>query len=740
RALTSLLGKAGVANAKLAYARFKEIFHGPRFADLLARGAQVQRPLWASTGTKNPKYSDVLYVDNLVGPETVNTVPPQTYAAFLDHGQVALTLERDLDEARAVFDRLAGVGVDLKDVTEKLQTEGLKAFVNSFEALLASIEAKRGALMSGINEELRFSPGRYADAVSAALKEADKSDVMRRIWRKDPTVWKRQDESATTEEAEAVEKHHQNIRNSLGWLNVVGTMRAAEGELIEFAGSIRDAGFRHVMLCGMGGSSLAPEVLRRSFGPREGWPELLVLDSTDPDTLDEFARKIDVASCLFVIASKSGTTVEPSAFHKFWFAEVGKKKENAGENFVAVTDPGTHLEALAKEQNFRRVFTNPADIGGRYSALSYFGMVPAALMGLDVRRLLERAERVAQACGAVVPAADNPGARLGALVAACALDGRDKLTLVTDEKVASFGLWVEQLVAESTGKEGKGVIPVAGEPLGAPGVYGDDRLFVSVSVGQPASDVESALRALEAAGHPVVYRTLSDRFDIAEDFFLWEIATAFAGHRLGINPFDQPDVQKAKLATRDLLKAYDERGLLEDTRPTTSDGLLTLYADEQMRGLLDSASLVASVRAFLRQARGGDYFAFLSYVEETPAHDELIQALRVLLRDSTRRATTAGYGPRYLHSTGQLHKGGPPEGVFFLLTAPDAVDFEVPGERYSFTTLKNAQALGDFHTLTSSGRRAVRVDLGGDIAAGLRRLADVLRDVSVLQVAGAEGD
>nr|MDQ3805112.1 bifunctional transaldolase/phosoglucose isomerase [Acidobacteriota bacterium] len=407
--LESLLGRAAVANAKLAYQKFKGIFHGGRFAALKAKGAQVQRPLWASTGTKNPGYSDVLYVDNLIGPETVNTVPPATYTAARDHARAALTLEEGLDEDRRLIEELAEIGIDLKAVTEKLQADGLKAFVSSFDTLVESIKAKRGALLSAIHERLSASLGRHAEAVAAALKEAEQGDVMRRLWRKDAALWK--DDEA----------HQQVIKNALGWLNIVGTMAGVEDELMAYGERVgRELGFRQVMLCGMGGSSLCPEVLRRTFGRQDGYPELLVLDSTDPDTLAEFRERVDPARCLFVIASKSGTTTEPLMFYRYWFDQVRRDKENPGENFVAITDPGTRMEADAARDRFRRVFLNPPDIGGRYSALSYFGMVPAALLGLDVRKLLDRAERVVHACSQVVPAPENPGARLGAILAECA--------------------------------------------------------------------------------------------------------------------------------------------------------------------------------------------------------------------------------------------------------------------------------------------------------------------------------
>jgi transaldolase/glucose-6-phosphate isomerase len=716
--LEGLLGRAAVANAKLAYQKFKEIFHGERFAKLKAKGAQVQRCLWASTGTKNPKYSDVLYVDNLIGPETVNTIPPQTYTAFRDHGAVAPTLEANLTEASSNIEKLAEIGINLSEVTDKLQKDGLTAFVGSFDTLIESIEAKRDAIRSGIHTRLTASLGKYADAVSAAIKEADKGDVMRRIWRKDAALWKED------------EAHQKIIKNSLGWLTVPDTMIGVEDDLIAFADRMRGAHeMKHVMLCGMGGSSLCPEVFRQTFGHQENYPELLVLDSTDPDALVNFAGQINLEKTLFIIASKSGTTTEPLVFYKYWYDQVGKIKENAGESFVAITDPGTLMEKMATEDKFKRIFVNPPDIGGRYSALSNFGIVPAALMGIDIKKLLDRAERVVHSCASVVPAAENPGARLGAILGECAKAGRDKLTIIADPKISALGLWIEQLVAESTGKEGKGIVPVTGERLGAPSVYGDDRLFVSIALGKPEGETEVKLKALEAAGHPIVYRTLTDLYDLGEEFFLWEIATAFAGWRLGINPFDQPNVQESKDATKALLEKFEGEGKLEEQPVVATDGVLTVYADERRRALLPSSSVTDALRAHLAAVKPNDYIALLNYIEETPEHEAVIQGIRNHLRDATRAATTTGYGPRFLHSTGQLHKGGADNGVFLQLTALDLVDLAVPGQSYTFSTLKQAQALGDFHSLATRGRRAIRVDLGVNALAGLKCLQELIAEV-----------
>ncbi len=574
----------------------------------------------------------------------------------------------------------------------------------------AGIEAKRDDPAFTTIQGLSASLGQYETLIRSTLAEAANENVIQRIWNKDGSLWK--DESA----------HQKIIANSLGWLTVTGAMLNVTEELKAFAEQIRAEGFRHVMVCGMGGSSLCPEVLRRTFGQAAGFPELLVLDSTDPDALTNFASQIDVERCLFVVASKSGTTTEPNAFHKYWYHEVAKKSSTPGNSFIAITDPDTQMVQTARAENFKHIFLNQPDIGGRYSALSYFGMTPAALMGLDVDRFLRAAETMAESCKKS-DAAANPAAQLGAIIGACAKAGRDKLTLVTDEKLTALGLWIEQLVAESTGKEGKGIVPIVGEPLAAAAAYGTDRLFVYIGVGAIAEDTQSTLTALEAVGHPVVYRTLNDVYDLGAEFFLWEMATAFAGWRLGINPFDQPNVQESKHATKALLDQFSRDGKLQEPPPSASDGGLTIYGAGETTATDSVADLLG---AHIGKIRSGDYIALLAYVEETPEIDGALEEVRLLLRNATRCATTTGYGPRFLHSTGQLHKGGPDTGVFFQLTAADHVDLEVPGEPYTFGVLKQAQAQGDFQSLTSHERRAIRVDFGNDALAGFARLRSLL--------------
>lgn len=552
--------------------------------------------------------------------------------------------------------------------------------------------------------------GGLTDAVNSAIQKAETSQVVKRIWRRDATLWKTDDESQRL------------IRNSLGWLTVADEMIGVAGELMEYAESIRQRGFRHVMVCGMGGSSLCPEVLRQTFPLRAEFPELLVLDSTDPDVIGELAQRIDPLHCLFVISSKSGSTIEPIVFYKYWYHELSKQTANPGENFIAITDPGSPMIEQASQLGFQEVFLNQPDIGGRYSALSYFGLVPAALAGIDIKELLNHAKEMSQLCSALMPARSNPGLQLGAALGECAQAGRDKLTLIIDPRIASLGLWIEQLIAESTGKDGKGIIPVAGEPIGTPSAYGDDRLFVSISVGPPDSATKSALEAFSAADHPVIYRQLKKVNELGAEFFVWEFATACAGWRLGINPFDQPNVQEAKLVTVELLNAYKTEKQLPKQEELVADDLLSIHTAHTSAA---TSSVDAAIRAHLNTINPGDYLALLGFFEATPEIDHLLQQMRVLIRDHTHCATTVGYGPRFLHSTGQLHKGGPDSAVIFQITAGDKIDFPVPGEDYSFSILKQAQAFGDFRALASRDRRVLGIDLSDNVVAGLNRLLDL---------------
>ena len=555
-------------------------------------------------------------------------------------------------------------------------------------------------------DQMALVRGPLVDRVNDAMEAAQAQDVVARIMRKDATLWKVNEEGAGV------------IENSLGWLTVADEMLSVVDDLTEFANSIRSSGFRHVMVCGMGGSSLCPEVLANTFGPQVGFPELLVLDSTDPDVVAELNQKIDVEHCLFVIASKSGSTTEPNVFYKYWYEEVSKRREQPGENFVAITDPGSPLVEAAAKLGFRRTFLNQSDIGGRYSALSYFGMVPAALMGIDIRTFLERA-------GQAKSLIENAALPLGAMLGEFANFGLDKLTLVIDPSVATLGLWIEQLIAESTGKLGMGILPVNGEPLGGPEVYSRDRVFVSIAKGVLTEERLTKLNAVSMAGYPVIFRELDDVYDLGAEFFIWEFATAVAGWRMGINPFDQPNVQEAKDATKELLSSFERRGQFEPRAEVAKDDLITIYGE----GESSEQPVVEVLRAHLATITPGDYIAFLNYIEETPEIDEKFQQLRTQVRDATRCAVTIGYGPRFLHSTGQLHKGGPDTGVFFQIIANDETDFAVPGEAYTFSILKQAQARGDFRALAKRGRRVIGIDLGDKTDAGLDHLSGLISKI-----------
>jgi Phosphoglucose isomerase len=487
---------------------------------------------------------------------------------------------------------------------------------------------------------------------------------------------------------------------------------------------VRTAGFKHAVLLGMGGSSLAPEVMDETFGVAPGQPKLIILDTTDPDTIDAVEHEIDLAHTLFIVASKSGGTLETLSHFKYFFAKVealGGGKP--GAQFIAITDPGTKLDSLAQEHGFRQVFRNPPDIGGRYSALSFFGMVPAAIIGIDVEKLLDCAESMQQACDQGVPARDNPGVWLGAVMGTLALHGHDKVTLVASPPIATFGYWVEQLIAESSGKEGKGIVPVEGEALGRPEVYGADRLFVYVRTQEGADPTQDErVATLERAGQPVVRLGMEDLYDLGQEFFRWEFAIAVACALIGVNAFDQPNVQESKDVTDALLAQYSQNGKLPEPTPVlkTESGRVALVAEgPQAARVAQAGSLQEALSAFANQARPGDYFALLAYVQRTPETDAALQRIRLRLRDAHRTATTVGYGPRFQHSTGQLHKGGPNTGLFLQFVAANRTDKPIPDAPYTFGTLKAAQALGDLQTLERRGRRVIRLDLGSDVTAGL---------------------
>jgi transaldolase/glucose-6-phosphate isomerase len=726
--LKSLLGGTGIANLKLTYQRYKKIFESERFEKLKAKGARAQRPLWASTGTKNPAYSDLMYVENLVGRNTVNTVPPATLDALLDHGKIRPdTIEEDLDDAHATIEALSKAQISLFDVTNKLQLEGVKSFADSYNAMLAAI-AKKQQQLAGDSERVAIGLGKTEADPEAALKKLAQDDFLAKLWKHDAAPW-------------SADPHHaETIKHALGWLDFPRTVFEQSAELVAFA-TENAKHFSHVVVLGMGGSSLAPDVLRETFGRVNGFPQLHVLDSSDPAQIRTLDASLDIAHSLFIVSSKSGTTTEPEAFFRYFFDRVVKTvgAANAGAHFIAITDPGTQLGAEAKEAGFLRIFENDPDIGGRYSALSFFGMVPAALAGYDVKAILDRGLGALHSNDRTSKVQDAPGVRFGAAIGTLAKVGRDKLTIVCHPELAAFGTWAEQLIAESTGKNGTGVIPIEGETLGMPHEYGDDRVFVYVGAGLPPDEgledaldggaIETRLHMLAEAGHPVIHLRMSDRLDIGEQFALWEIATATAGAILGIDAFDQPNVQESKDNTKRLLAQYKQSGTFSEpaAKQTTDVGRVIPLSGSKDVEL--GSDFESAVTAILAQVRPGDYVAFTAYVERNRDNQERLREIRLKVRNALKVATTVGFGPRFLHSTGQLHKGGPNSGVFLQLTTDTAAaeDLPIPGMT-TFGTLLRAQALGDFESLDKRNRRGARLHFTIPVQLALDTLATAIDD------------
>ena len=550
-----------------------------------------------------------------------------------------------------------------------------------------------------------------------ALRDWRVNDKVRRLWARDSTLWSGSDEA-----------------KRLGWLDITERQLARLDVFDDFAADVRDGGFTHVLLLGMGGSSLCPEVLSETFGQQEGSPRLHVLDSTDPAQVKAFEDNIDPAKTLFIVSSKSGSTLEPNIFKQYFFERLEQTlgKGKAGAHFAAVTDPGSKLEEAARRDGFRHIFHGDPSIGGRYSALSHFGMIPAAAMGIDVRRFLGRASEMAIACSPRAPVERNPGLVLGLILGAAAKAGRDKLTLIASPGLYHLGAWLEQLLAESTGKQGRGIIPVDREPLGSPEDYGNDRVFAYLSLeGQTDAQQDAAIETLEKAGQPVVRLNLRDAYDLGAQFFLWEIATAVAGSVLGINPFDQPDVEASKIVTRTMTEQYESSGFLPVETAFARFDSMAFFADDTNAAALQASggtTPTGLIKAHLARLGEGDYFALLGYVEMRPEHELILEGIRRVVRDSKKVATCAGFGPRFLHSTGQAYKGGPNSGVFLQITCDDAADLEAPGRKYTFGVVKAAQACGDFQILGERGRRALRIHLNGDATTALGRLEEVIRE------------
>jgi len=743
-AIEKLYGRAAIANAKLAYAHYEDVTSSKRWRELSKQGAQTQRVLWASTGTKNKKYSDVMYVEELIGRDTVNTAPPATIDAFRDHGKARSSLNEGLLDAKKVLRELDGAGISLDKVTDALLADGLKQFSEAFETLLGSVAgpapsaetparspsapsasapaAKQAlapvsapaapAASPASTPFATQAPAEVQKAYEAALAAWTQGDESRRFSRKDATVWTGGDEARW-----------------LGWLDSPARGKAAIAELRAFADQAKKDGFESVLLLGMGGSSLCPEVLARTFGSRTGYPELHVLDSTDPVQVAAFEKKLDLARTLVVVASKSGSTLEPNILDAYFWDKVVKKVglKDAARRFVAITDPGSKLEGVARAKGYRKIFHGDPTIGGRFSALSMFGLVPAALIGVDLDQYLGRADAMAKRCiGENAPSRDS-AVQLGVFLGACAQLGRDKLTLVVSPCIASLGGWLEQLVAESTGKQGRGIIPVDQEPLGLPPVYGDDRVFVYVRLDSEVDRAQdAAVEALERAGQPVVRIAVGDPLDLGAEFYRWEIATAVAGAVIGIHPFDQPDVEASKIATRELTDEYEKRGALPHEKHFFEEEGVLLYAPREhalsLHGMTGPDATLADVLRAHFSTKPRDYIGLLGYLPMDGENAGDFRVMRTALRDARRVATCAGFGPRFLHSTGQAYKGGPRNGVFLQVTRAVAHDIAVPGQKYGFGIVQSAQARGDLQVLVERGQRTLRAHITGDLRQGMSDL------------------
>ena len=561
-------------------------------------------------------------------------------------------------------------------------------------------------------------PGDLAQSVKATLEDWKKNDKVKRLWARDASLWTNKDEG-----------------NWLGWLGIVDEQIAHNADFKKIADEIHNAGFTHLVLLGMGGSSLCVEVFGKTFGKKDGYPQVHILDSTDPAQIRTLESKIDIAKTIFIVASKSGTTLEPNIFEQYFYEKVKQSvgAAEAGKRFIATTDPGSQMQKVAESHGFRHIFYGVPSIGGRYSALSNFGMIPAAIQGVDVPKFLDRAEEMVRACASAVPADENPGAILGAILGTLQKSGRDKVTLFASPGISDLGAWLEQLLAESTGKEGKGLIPVDRESIGAPDVYGKDRVFVYMRLEDGADAKQDAgIATLEKAGQPVVRIQVANNYELGQEFFRWEIATAVAGSVIGINAFNQPDVEASKIETRKLTDEYEKSGSLPQETPFFEEKGVKLYSDDKNAAALKQAAgkeatLTAYLRAHMSRLKAGDYFAVLGYIERNEQNRTELQSIREAVRDKKHVATCLGFGPRFLHSTGQAYKGGPNSGVFLQITCDDAADLPVPGKKYTFGIVKAAQARGDFNVLTERGRRALRVNLTGDLTAGLKTLQQAVQ-------------
>lgn len=687
--IMSLLGKAAIANARMAYDLFKQTFASERFSRLSEKGAKRQRPLWASTSTKNPEYRDVIYIEELIGNETVNTAPPATIDAFRDHGIAAITIGKEMDDAKKIPASLEEFGISMKKVTLELEEEGVKAFADAFNSLINSIEMRRVTAIKEINPIIPSIP--------QIISRIKNEKIIDRIFSRDPLLW--------INDA----KGQEEIKKRLGWLNAPLEARKLISGYQDLLEVCLKKGYKKALILGMGGSSLAPEVFSEVFrNERESNQslELSILDSTDPDQVNRVAKEFQPENTLYIVSSKSGSTAEVNSFFKFFWA-ISKEKSGdaAGEHFVAITDPGTSLEQLAREHHFLKIVPGIPEIGGRFSALSPFGLLPAVLYGMNVGRMLHRAEIMRQQCLPGIGLERNPGLLLGGILGHWAEHGKDKLTILADPEISSFSSWLEQLIAESTGKVGKGILPVDQEPIIDPKNLSKDRVFVYFRFKGSLDDYSAEL---QAAGQPVITLALNDAYDLGGEFYRWAIVVSVVCAFLKVNPFDQPDVQYNKSLTQQMIDEFQKTHVLREDQPIWRLDDLIIYGNE-WPNFDNNLNFKDLLRSFLSLLADGDYVAINAYVPRNVENHEILSRFRKHILEQYGKATTLGFGPRFLHSTGQYHKGGPNSGVFIEITQDPTLDLDIPMEGMTFGVLERAQALGDFKALLDRNRRVIRI-------------------------------
>ena len=717
-----LLGKVGTASAVLAYQQLNGLFGSKEWLKMKKHGANVQRLLWASTSNKDPFYSDLRYVEPLIGPNTINTLPEKTIRTFAEHGQLKKhVILSGLSDASQVMELLGKLQINLDAITQQLEDEGIKKFSDSFLKLTSNLAKKRSKILNDFGYSQVIKAGLFQQELNELYGSLNEKQVPQRMFAKTPGLWK------------AGKEEMKSIKKGLGWLNLPEDMLLRVDQYTNFADTVKREKFESVVLLGMGGSSLCSEVARETFGSAINYPKLYVLDNTDTAVIKHLENKLNLERTLFIVASKSGTTLETDCFFRYFYRVLFQKiGDSAGQNFVAITDKGTHLVKIATKYKFRKVFINLPDIGGRYSVLSDFGILPMALVGIDINAILVSAKRAMISCGPDVPSNANPGIMLGALLGLAQRNKCDKVTFVLSDSIKPFGFWVEQLLAESTGKEGKGLIPVNGESLDAPSTYNTDRIFIHMYLNSDDNKTNKRkLSAIEKAGFPVVEISMENIIELGGTYYYWEIATAIAGLIMGINPFDQPNVAESKNNTNNILNEWIKEGSFSRVTPIIKKNGIEVFVGKKIRHLIKarSKSLDDLLRSIVNLAGQHDYIAILPYFELTEKRNKLLKSFRKKLKSKKKVATTLLNGPRYLHSTGQLHKGGPDSGLYILLIGEQINDINIPGQKYSFETLHQAQALGDFRSLDDKGRRVMRIYLGKEIDLNLAVVCNTMKNM-----------